>query len=278
MSIIKCRDKILDTKSKTLIMGILNVTPDSFSDGGVNFATQDAIKNAITMIEDGADIIDVGGESTRPGFEQISDEEEINRIVPVISYLAKNTDVIISVDTYKPAVAEAALEAGAHIINDIEALNAPDMAAVIAKFKAGTVLMYNARLYPCDDDRNVADYAREVLSGIVAKALDTGISADSIILDPGIGFGTTRPQDAKLIRELDKLSLDGQYPVLLALSRKRLVAEVMGGENTPAQRDETSLGLGIAGINNGACMLRVHNVGMTAKALKGYDFITRGEN
>lgn len=278
MSIITCRDKILDTSNKTLVMGILNVTPDSFSDGGVNFATQDAINNAVAMIEAGADIIDVGGESTRPGFEQISDEEEISRIVPVISYLAKNADVVISVDTYKPAVAEAALEAGAHIINDIEALNTPAMASVIAKYSAGAVLMYNARLYPCNEERNVADYAGEVLSGTVAKALEAGIAASSIILDPGIGFGTTRPQDAQLIRELDKLSLDGQYPVLLALSRKRLVAEVMGGESTPAQRDETSLGLGIAGVNNGACMLRVHNVDMTVKALKGYDFITRGEN
>lgn len=278
MSIITCRDKILDTDNKTLVMGILNVTPDSFSDGGVNFAAQDAINNAVAMIEAGVDIIDVGGESTRPGFEQISDEEEINRIVPVISYLSENTDVVISVDTYKPAVAEAALEAGAHIINDIEALHAPDMASVIAKYNAGAVLMYNARLYPCGEESNVADYAREVLSGTVAKALDAGISGSSIILDPGIGFGTTRPQDAQLIRELDKLSLDGKYPVLLALSRKRLVAEVMGGDNTPVQRDETSLGLGIAGVNNGACMLRVHNVDMTVKALKGYDFITRGEN
>ncbi|MCQ2528486.1 MAG: dihydropteroate synthase [Saccharofermentans sp.] len=278
MSIITCRDKILDKNNKTLVMGILNVTPDSFSDGGVNFVAQDAINNAVAMIEAGVDIIDVGGESTRPGFEQISDEEEINRIVPVISYLSENTDVVISVDTYKPAVAEAALEAGAHIINDIEALHAPDMASVIAKYNAGAVLMYNARLYPCDEESNVADYAREVLSGTVAKALDAGISGSSIILDPGIGFGTTRPQDAQLIRELDKLSLDGKYPVLLALSRKRLVAEVMGGDNTPVQRDETSLGLGIAGVNNGACMLRVHNVDMTVKALKGYDFITRGEN
>lgn len=278
MSIIRCRDKVLDSGKKTLVMGILNVTPDSFSDGGTNFATEDAIHNACAMVEAGADIIDVGGESTRPGYEKISDEEEINRIVPVIEYVAANLDVVISVDTYKPAVAEAALKAGAHIINDIEALNASDMASVIAKYNAGAVLMYNARLYPCEENKNVADYACEVLSSTVAKALEAGISSDSIILDPGIGFGTTRPQDAQLIRELDKLSLDGQYPVLLALSRKRLVAEVMGGESTPLDRDETSLGLGIAGVNNGACMLRVHNVDMTVKALKGYDFIARGEN
>lgn len=277
MSIIRCRDKVLDTSNHTLVMGILNVTPDSFSDGGDNFGTEDAIRNAMAMIEAGADIIDVGGESTRPGFTKISDEEEIGRIVPVIEYLANNTDVAISVDTYKSQVAKAALNAGAHIINDIEALNDPDMASVVASFDAGVVLMYNARLYPHEGSVDVASYASDVLKVQAQKALDAGITKDSIIMDPGIGFGTTREQDAALIKDLDTLSIEGEYPVLLALSRKRLVAEVMGGETSAKDRDETSLGLGIAGVSNGACMLRVHNVDLTVKALKGYDFIKGGK-
>ena len=277
MSVVKCRDRILDFTSRTLVMGILNVTPDSFSDGGDNYLVDNALEAVDSMVKSGADVIDVGGESTRPGYEQISDEEEIARIVPVIKRIVSNYDVAISVDTYKPNVARAALEAGAHIINDICALEDPDMAGVVASYNAGLILMYNARNYPCDEDKSVSDYAAQVLSESVNKAISAGGTKDKIILDPGIGFGTTREQDADLIRELSKISLEGQYPVLLALSRKRLVAEVMGGTTTPKERDGASLGLGLAGVNNGADMLRVHNVKLTVDALKGYDFI-RGKN
>lgn len=278
MSIITCRGRNLDYSRKTLVMGILNVTPDSFSDGGVNYGLDDALRNAYQMVQDGVDIIDVGGESTRPGFTPVSDEEEIARIVPVISKISNLYDVTISVDTYKSAVARAALEAGAHIINDISALEDESMASLVSEYDAGLVLMYNARRFPVvSESDDIVLHARKILENQAREAISAGVNKSSIIMDPGIGFGTTRQQDYELINRVGELSIDDQYAVLLALSRKRVVADVMGGTTTPDMRDEASLGLALAGINKGANMVRVHNVNMTVKALKGFDYIAKGE-
>lgn len=269
--IFKCRDRNLDFGSKTLCMGILNCTPDSFSDGGVNFSYDAAMRSVEEMVKYGADVIDVGGESTRPGFETVSDDEEISRVSPVIESISKNFDVVISVDTYKSPVARAALEAGAHIVNDITGFMADmNMASIVKEYDASCILMFNARTNGKMDCDIVARAVRELKESIkIAK--NAGIGEDRIIVDPGIGFGTTREEDQELIKNLKMISLCGKYPLLLALSRKRIVAELLGRETLPIERDPASIGLGIAGVINGADMLRVHNVKDTVDALKCFD-------
>ncbi len=274
--IIKCRERSLKFGSKTLCMGILNATPDSFSDGGKNYSLDAAMKNIEEMVNFGADVIDVGGESTRPGYTVISDEEEISRIVPVIKNIRENFDVTISVDTYKSGVAKAALDSGAHIINDITGLMADSkMASVIKEYDAGAVLMFNKRTKGDSFEEGIVFRAVDELCESIKIAKEAGISDDRIILDPGIGFGTTREEDQLLIRNLRLLSMGDKYPVLLALSRKRVVADLLGRETQADERDAASIGLGIAGVTNGADMLRVHNVKDTVDALKCFDAIFR---
>ncbi len=274
--IIKCRDRELTFGKRTLCMGILNVTPDSFSDGGVNFTYDKAMASVEEMVKFGADVIDVGGESTRPGFTQISDEEEISRITPVIEAIKANFDVAISVDTYKSKVAEGALLSGAHIINDITGfLYDSDMAQVVKKYDAGGVLMFNKRTNGEESDSNIVFRAVDELSMSLKIAKEAGIEDDRIILDPGIGFGTTREEDKMLIGNLRLITMGDRYPVLLALSRKRVVADLLGRETVANERDAGSIGLGLSGVINGAGMLRVHNVKDTVDALKCFDAIVR---
>lgn len=271
MTIIKCRDRELVFGRRTLCMGILNVTPDSFSDGGKNFGLSSAVTNALQMVDDGADVIDIGGESTRPGYTEISCQEEIDRIVPVIETLRRESDVIISVDTYKSEVAKAALKAGAHIINDITGFMADaNMAPVVKEYEAGAILMFNARTKG-ESEGEITGRAMNELLESIDIAHRAGITDDYLILDPGIGFGTTREQETELIHNLKRLSFDGRYPVLLALSRKRLAGEILMRPTLPDERDSVSIGLGLAGVFNGAGMLRVHNVKDTVDALRGFD-------
>jgi len=272
-----CRDRSIEFDDRTRVMGILNVTPDSFSDGGKNFKLSDAMFSVERMINEGASVIDVGGESTRPGYREISVDEELTRIVPVIEAISSNFETVISVDTYKSRVAEGALEAGAHVINDIYGfLYDPNMAATVKKYDAGAILMFNCRRNgECINDDIVERAVRE-LGASVRKALDAGIPEQSIMVDPGIGFGTSRQQDIDLIRAMDKLSEYGKYPMLLACSRKRTAAALLERETTPDQRDPVSIGMVLAGSSLGANMVRSHNVGDTCDALAGYEGIIRG--
>ena len=241
---------------KTYIMGILNVTPDSFSDGG-NFTNVDiAVKHAKDMVEEGADIIDLGGESTRPGHKFVSAEEELRRIVPVIKELKKEIKVPISVDTYKAEVAEEALKLGVDMINDVWGLTYDeDMAEVIGKYDASVCIMHNQNGTEYDKDIMVS--IKEFLQKSIDKALEAGVKKDKIVLDPGIGFGKTFEQNVEVLRRLNELQ-DLGYPVLLGTSRKSVLGNIVAGE--PKDRVEATVATTVTGIRDGVDIVRVHDV------------------
>ncbi|CEG21114.1 Dihydropteroate synthase [Planococcus massiliensis] len=259
----------INFEEKTWVMGILNVTPDSFSDGG-NYTTIDnAVSRAKQMVRDGADIIDVGGESTRPGYTMISDEEEINRIVPVIQALVNEVDALISVDTYKAAVAEAAIEAGAHIINDIwGAKYEPEIAAVAAKWNVPIILMHNR------NDTSYVNFWKDVkkdMENSIQIALDAGVQKAQIWLDPGIGFGKTTAHNIGMMQHLDQFVALG-YPVLLGTSRKSLIGKVL--DLPVAERLEGSLATVCYGVERGCHIVRVHDVKETSRTVHMMDVLT----
>lgn len=256
----------LDFSKETFIMGILNVTPDSFSDGGKFDTFDTAITQAKKMIAEGAKIIDVGGESTRPGYTRISDEEEIARITPVIKALAKEPNVIISIDTYKSAVAEAAIQAGAHMINDIWGGKADaQMVHVAARCNVPIILMHNR------DNENYTNYWKNFMEDIqesITLALNAGIPKQHIFLDPGIGFVKNLQQSMETMQRLDELVALG-YPVLLATSRKRLIGSVL---NLPVEeRLEGTAATCAFGVIKGCAMMRVHDVKEIARTVKMTD-------
>ncbi|MDN4608827.1 dihydropteroate synthase [Sporosarcina highlanderae] len=260
----------LDFKRETVVMGILNVTPDSFSDGGKYGRIDAALKHAEEMLQDGAKIIDVGGESTRPGHAPVTLEMELERTVPVIEALSRELDCIISIDTYKAGVAEAALAAGAHIINDVwGAKREPRIAEVAAKHSAPIILMHN---------REVAEYAGpfmdEViadLEGSVAIARNAGVPEEHIWLDPGIGFAKDTAQNVLAMQGLQRIS-DMGYPLLLATSRKRMIGNIL---DLPV--DERMEGTGATvcfGIEHGCHIMRVHDVKAISRMVKMMDVLT----
>jgi len=248
------------------IMGILNVTPDSFSDGGLH--TRDALEHAFRMIDEGADIIDIGGESTRPGFTPVSAAEEIGRILPVLRDLVGSTGVPISVDTMKPEVAEAAIGAGADIINDVYGLRAEGMAQLIASSGVATVIMHMhgdpGTLHSETMEGDVVSGIIEFLRGRRAAALDAGIREDRIIMDPGVGFGKSHSQNAEIVESAGKFSLD--HPVLVGASRKRFLKIQLPGMSA----DEATAEMSLRAVRAGADMVRVHDVGATRRALEEY--------
>ena len=263
---------------RTLIMGILNVTPDSFSDGGQFVTVDSALAHAEQMIAEGADIIDVGGESTRPGGEPISAEDEINRVVPVIEALAQRTATPISVDTTKSEVARAALDAGAAIVNDISALRFDFYVAdVAARAGAGLVLMHS-RGTPATMHRlpPVADIMHEVTHSLRASinmAERRGVKRESIVIDPGIGFGKSLEQNLELIAKLDQLiAAFPDYPLLFGTSRKSFLGRLLAYENdTPAPASDRlngSLATITASILKGAHIVRVHDVKATIETIR----------
>lgn len=264
------KDCTLPIAERTLIMGILNVTPDSFSDGGQFFDPDKALAHAEQMISEGADIIDVGGESTRPGGEPVSVDEEINRVVPVIEALAARSNTPLSVDTTKSEVARAALDAGAAIVNDISALRFDFYVAdAVARAGAGLVLMHS-RGTPATMHRlpPVADIMQEVtrsLRASVNMAERRGVKRESIVIDPGIGFGKTQEQNLELIAELDQLiAAFPEYPVLIGTSRKSFIGRILADESgTPAPiegRLHGTMATITAAILHGAQIVRVHDV------------------
>ena len=244
-----------DTEHNTYIMGILNVTPDSFSDGGRFDKMDAALLHAEKMIKEGADILDVGGESTRPGHVQITDEEEIARVVPVIEKLKKEFDVPISIDTYKSAVAEVAVCAGADLVNDIWGLKYDkNMAEVIAKSGAACCLMHNREKAEYNSFvEDVLDDLRET----IAIAKKTGIADDKIILDPGVGFAKSYEQNLIITNNVDRLNELG-YPVLLGTSRKSMIGLTL---DLPSdQRVEGTVATSVIGVMKGCRFVRVHDV------------------
>ena len=255
--ILKCRDKNIELGKKTLIMGILNVTPDSFSDGGRYNNLDSALEQAKKMVEDGVDIIDIGGESTRPGHTQISVEEEIERVIPVIEMLSKELDIIISIDTYKYQVAEAALKAGAHIINDIWGLQYDngEMAKLAANYNVPVIAMHN---------QNGNEYSEDIILSMRKFFERTyeisdryGISRDNIILDPGIGFGKGMEENIEILARLEELRDMGR--ILLGTSKKRFIGTILGGLSTD-ERVEGTVATTVIGIGKGVDIVRVHNV------------------
>jgi dihydropteroate synthase len=271
-------NRVLPIGKRTLIMGILNVTPDSFSDGGQFLDLDQALAHAEQMISEGADIIDVGGESTRPGGEPVSVDEEIRRVVPIIEGLASRTDTPISVDTTKSEVARAALDAGAAIVNDISALRFDFYVAdAVARAGAGLVLMHS-RGTPATMHRlpPVADIMQEVthsLRASVNMAERRGVKRESIVIDPGIGFGKSQEQNLELIAKLDQLiAAFPDYPLLIGTSRKSFIGRILADESgTPAPAEERlhgTIATITASILRGAHIVRVHDVKATAETIR----------
>ncbi len=264
-------NKTVTFGERTLIMGILNVTPDSFSDGG-DFSDVDlAVAHAKAMIAEGADMIDLGGESSRPGHTNITAEEELRRVIPVIKRLAAETDTIISLDTIRAEVAEAAIKSGAHIINDIWGLQLdPEMAVVAAKFQVPVVIMHNQA---GTEYKEVMADMKEFFDRSIQIAHDAGLSDDLIILDPGVGFGKPPQQNIYVMGHLDEVKAFG-YPVLLGTSRKSTLGKIL--DLPPKERMEGTLATTVLGIAQGMDIVRVHDVRENYRAAKVTDAIVRG--
>jgi dihydropteroate synthase len=266
---LECRGKIVDLSSPAA-MGILNVTPDSFSDGG-QFATLDAaVRHAREMVEQGAAIIDVGGESTRPGAAPVSVEQEIERVVPIIAALAPEIGVPISIDTQKPAVMRAAIAAGAGMINDVNALRAPG-ALEAARDLAVPVCLMHMRGEPRTMQRDPVyrDVVAEVLEFLeqrVAACVAAGIPRARLVVDPGFGFGKSLDHNLTLLRELKRFVALG-VPVLVGTSRKSMLAAMLGGA-PPEERVFGGIALSVLAVEHGASIIRTHDVRATADALK----------
>ena len=266
--ILRCGELSLDL-SVPHVMGILNVTPDSFSDGGKHNGKAQAIAHAQQMIADGATVIDVGGESTRPGASVVEVEEEIRRVVPVVEALAE-LDVVISIDTSQPEVIQAAVAAGAHIWNDVRALTRPNALETAAKLNIPVIIMHMrgepTTMNGLDQYDNVTLDVMDELSQRVADALKAGVKAENIMIDPGFGFAKNAKQNLKLLNEFHQLNQLG-YPILSALSRKRFIGEALGGADA-GQRAVGSVAGHLLSIQQGACMVRAHDVKAMSDAIK----------
>ena len=265
--------KQLELKDRTLIMGILNGTPDSFSDGGRYNTSDTAVAHAKSMIEQGADIIDVGVESTRPGHTQISVAEEIERMKDILLPVLDVCTIPVSVDTYRAETADFALSHGAHILNDIWGLKYDkDMAAVAAKYDVPVIIMHNQNTTEYDD---IIDDMKAFFFSSVDLALKEGVKPQNIWLDPGIGFGKDYAQNVEVIQRLGEITVY-EYPVLLAPSRKGFIGTILN--DLPAEeRDEGTVATCITGMIQGVDMVRVHNVKMHKRALAVADGLLRGE-
>lgn len=268
-SILQVRGNRLLLGQKTWLMGIINVTPDSFSDGGLYFNKEKAVDRGLELAEEGADIIDIGGESTRPGSDFISTEEELMRTVPVISALRKKTDVLISVDTTKSEVAEAALDKGADIINDISSFRFdPKMLSLAAQKDIPVILMHmkgtpkNMQLNPFYED--LLAEIRGFLEERIATAQAYGIKKEKIIIDPGIGFGKSHKDNLTLIKSLKFLEPIDR-PILIGISRKSFIGKILS--LPPQERTEGTIASAVLSIINGAHILRVHDVEAVKRAV-----------
>jgi dihydropteroate synthase len=275
---IDCRGKILDLRSRTHVMGILNVTPDSFSDGGRYDAQDRALARAREMAAAGADIIDIGGESTRPGAAPVPEDEELRRIIPLIERLSAELPVPLSVDTYKSSVAEKALEAGAAIINDISGLRfSPDMARIAADHGAPLVIMH-IKGTPRNMQQNpvYSDVVGEIMTYLeegIELAIKAGVDREKIVIDPGIGFGKNLEHNLMLINRLDEFKSLGR-PILLGTSRKKFIGTVLDIP-VPDQRVDGTAATVALGIAKGAGIVRVHDVDRMVHVARMTDAIVK---
>lgn len=259
--ILNCASYTIDLSKRTHIMGILNITPDSFYDGGLYYNREKAVKRAINMEEEGADIIDIGGESTRPGSKSISAKEEIKRILPVINKIIKRLKIPISIDTYKSEVAKAALDSGASIVNDITGLRDEKTAALVKEYNAGVVLMHMkgmpSTMQKNPEYKNLIDDIRTSLKESISIAKGAGIKDSQIIIDPGIGFGKTPGHNLKLLKRLKEFK-SLKFPILIGPSRKSFIGAVLG-LSIDKRLIATVAAVAIS-IYNGANIVRVHDV------------------
>ena len=277
--ILATRHRRIDFTCHTVVMGVVNVTPDSFYDGGKRFDIARAVADAFVMIDSGAEILDIGGESTRPGAQPVPLDEELRRVLPVIRELRKGSDVPISIDTYKEAVARAALDAGADIVNDISALRFdPAMAALVAREGVPLILMHMQgvprTMQREPHYRDVVGEVRDFLAERVRSANQAGIAQEQIIIDPGIGFGKTLAHNLALLKNLQSLKSLGE-PLLIGASRKAFIGKILNAA-APEERLEGSLAAAVASALSGANILRVHDVSETVRALRVADAIRLG--
>ncbi|MBM4087601.1 MAG: dihydropteroate synthase [Planctomycetes bacterium] len=267
-------DGALKLGAKTLVMGVLNVTPDSFSDGGQHFAAEAAVRHGLEMVEAGADIIDVGGESTRPGAETVPETDEIRRVVPVIEALMAKATPFISIDTYKPAVAAAALDAGARMVNDVNGLRDAKMMALVARRGVPAVIMHMQGM-PRDMQKNptYADVVGDILAFLraqIAAAVRAGVAAERLIVDPGIGFGKTVAHNLEILRRLDEFRSLGR-PVMIGTSRKSFIGQVLG---VPVEQRLMGTAATVAwAVAKGAKIVRVHDVREAVQVVRMCDAI-----
>lgn len=272
--IFKTNGRALHLGERTYLMGILNVTPDSFSDGGDFFDLEAAVRHFHAMVHAGADMIDIGGESTRPGYAPVSEDEEIRRVVPFIERVRPHTDVLISVDTSKAAVADAAMAAGADIINDVwGARKDGAMADVIAQREAGCILMHNRP----SEEAGLGDVIEEILlfwQESVRLVLEAGVAPDRIMLDPGLGFGKTYEENWEVMQRLKELRVAG-YPILLGASRKSMIAKLLELKD-PKARLSGTLATTALGIQAGVDVVRVHDVQANLECARVMDHCVRG--
>jgi dihydropteroate synthase len=263
----RCRDRVFEVSERVLVMGVLNVTPDSFSDGGRFIDPGAAIAHARSMLEQGADLIDVGAESTRPGSVPVPADEQWRRLEPVLEVLGREPAACVSVDTASAEVARRALDLGAQVVNDVTALDDPDMAGVVARAGAGVVLMH-MRGTPADMQREprYEDVAREVTAWLavrLARARDAGIAERSIALDPGIGFGKTLEHNLELLARLDEIA-ELDRPLVIGVSRKSFLGRLT--DRPLDQRLEAGLAASAIAVFQGAAVLRTHDVESTRQA------------
>lgn len=263
---------------RTRIMGILNVTPDSFSDGGRYFDPDAALRHGLDLVDQGADLLDLGGESTRPGSDPVAAEEEWRRVGPVIRELAAKVEVPLSIDTMKPEVAEKAIGAGASIVNDVSGLRDPLMARLVMKSRAGVVVMHmlgnpkTMQEHPTYAD--VVGDVRAFLAQKVRTLEGAGIASESVAVDPGLGFGKVLEHNLALLRHLDQI-VDMGHPVVIGVSRKSFIERLGGGES--GERLPGSIAAATVAVMKGAQVVRAHDVGETARAMRVADRLVRGE-
>jgi len=260
---------------KTYVMGILNITPDSFSDGGNYGGVEEAVRRAHEMVAEGAHIIDIGGESSRPGADYVDEEEELKRVLPVVKRLVQEIDIPVSIDTYKAGVAKSCIEAGAQIINDISGLKGDSkMAETAAKLGVPCILMHMRGTPKTMQNNPNYDELMKNLKNELQESIDlareAGIKTENIILDPGIGFAKTSVHNLEILRDLKKLG-DMGYPLLVGASRKRFIGEILDAKAD--ERLEGSLAVAVVSAWEGAHILRVHDVAETVKVLKVTDAI-----
>jgi dihydropteroate synthase len=273
----QCVDRALDLAAP-VVMGVLNVTPDSFSDGGRFEALDAALSQALRMVEEGAAIIDVGGESTRPGAMAAGLDEELARVIPVITALRRESAVFISIDTSKPEVMQAAVEAGADIVNDVRALRDPGALAMVARLRAGVCLMHMRgeprTMQDAPNYTRVVAEVRDFLAARVAECLAGGISRERLTIDPGFGFGKRAGHNLELLRELGQLGAI-RVPVLVGLSRKSLLAKLTG--RAVGDRTAGSVAMAAIAVLNGARIVRAHDVAPTVDAIRVAAAVVKGE-